>query len=295
MRRAILFVLVFGGLVRAEPFQGNHKTDTPQHAPHISQQTNTPPAAPTVAAPLSKQTASDKQENPQNKHYDWHEIVSPSSWSNWALVLVGIAGTLLALRSLGIIRQQTQHTKTAAEAAKASADAAFLSAQGIINAERAWITGSIGRESYRLYGNPSIVPEFQLTLTNSGRTPGVVSRVMMRFIKLPTLADLPPKPPLDIRHIADLGNTLIVREERPLSITTPIEEEKALNPEEVNAVKDGKLFLLVFGFIEYTNVIKPDFANPHKAGFCFVYAVASPTSYGFQTCFTAPASYREMT
>lgn len=210
--------------------------------------------------------------------------------------LRAIQGQLAAIKDAGIQTDQIiVNAEKLAQAAKASADAALLNAQGVINAERAWITGSVGERSYRLFGNPTIVPAFELSLRNSGRTPGMVSRMAMRFEKRQTLDDLPPEPPLDITSIVELGRTLIIRDDLPISLTTPIDGGERLTPEDWAAVRDRKLFLLAYGFIEYTNVLNPNFENPHKTSFCFVYAVASPVSHGFQVCFTAPASYREAT
>ncbi len=210
--------------------------------------------------------------------------------------LRAIQGQLAAIKDAGIQTDQIiLNAEKLAQSAKASADAALLNAQGVVNAERAWITGSVGENSYRLFGNPTIIPAFELSLKNSGRTPGIVFRMAMKFEKRQTLDDLPPEPPLDISSIFEMGRTLIIRDDPAISLTAPIDGRERLTPEDWAAVRDRKLFLVVYGFIEYTNVIKPDFANPHKTSFCFAYAFANPVSHGFQACFTAPASYREVT
>jgi hypothetical protein len=41
----------------------------------------------------------------------WHEGFAPSTWSNWALVIVGIAGSIAALLTLVVIWRQTVATE----------------------------------------------------------------------------------------------------------------------------------------------------------------------------------------
>src|SRR5579864_2614586 len=92
---------------------------------------------------------------------------SDAFWSNWALVLVGIAASYLALRSLRIIKTQTRHTEQQvkemqasskqtdklieqaakqAAAAKDAANSALVNAQAVVNSERAWVMNREGRD-----------------------------------------------------------------------------------------------------------------------------------------------------
>ncbi len=69
----------------------------------------------------------------------WQKAFAPESWSNWALVIVGIGAVIAALITLRTIKRQTSATEVAANAAKVSADIARTDIQLFISKERARI------------------------------------------------------------------------------------------------------------------------------------------------------------
>jgi hypothetical protein len=122
-------------------------------------------------------------------------------WIQWGgyivLAFVGYAGVMMGISLLKKIERQTAAAEAAADAARNSSEAALLSAQAIINAERPWILVTV---------EPSLHVEngFVVTATNRGRSPAqVLSNVEQVKIaadetKLPQKTEqdnLPPGPP----------------------------------------------------------------------------------------------------
>jgi hypothetical protein len=89
------------------------------------------------------------------------------SWSSWALVLVSVVAAWIAIRTLNVIKQQTQDTSISANAARQSADAASKSAQALVNSERAWIDAA-------LIQRPNQPTVYDVRITNYGRTPAQI-------------------------------------------------------------------------------------------------------------------------
>src|SRR5215469_10144412 len=58
---------------------------------------------------ISAQQQNTPQQTPEKPAWawDWHKAFAPESLSNWVLMLVGIGGTLAALRTLKTINRQT--------------------------------------------------------------------------------------------------------------------------------------------------------------------------------------------
>ena len=92
----------------------------------------------------------------------------PTPWwddagiATWVLVLVGIVASIIAVRTLADLREQTDATFIAATAAQDNATVARLNATALINSERAWVDGELMALSDGLYA-----PKF----VNHGRTP----------------------------------------------------------------------------------------------------------------------------
>src|SRR5580658_3735717 len=135
----------------------------------------------------------------------WREAFEPSTWSSWALVLIGLAGTIAAGVSLRLIYNQTKATQVAAVAAKQSADAA-------INSERAWVmvdvswvspdgpkvvegTSSSGGQGTGLY--------VRIVCSNRGKTPAqIVEKRICSFLNKIGV-ELPAEPNLDYIDVFD--------------------------------------------------------------------------------------------
>lgn len=128
--------------------------------------------------------------NPKGK--DWHEAFAPSTLSNWALVIVGIGAIIAALRTLRTLSEQTLATKE-------SADAAKLSAEALVNSERAWVIAELVPICVRFGGQwcrpagdgwAQMIDEeilngdhlkHKLKLTNMGRTAAHILRYQIEY------------------------------------------------------------------------------------------------------------------
>jgi hypothetical protein len=94
--------------------------------------------------------------------WTWQERIA---WAaNLVLVFLGYAGILMALSLLKKIDRQARYTETAAEAAADSSQAALMTAQVILHAERSWLLISVEP-------SPSAENCFTIMATNRGRTP----------------------------------------------------------------------------------------------------------------------------
>jgi hypothetical protein len=111
----------------------------------------------------------------------WRNAFSPPTWSNWALVIVGIGAIISALRTLSAIRKQTEHIgrqalsmrrqtkilRASVAVAEKNAQSAKITADALINSERAWVDGEIVNNS-------------ALRITNYGRTPAYLLNYEIR-------------------------------------------------------------------------------------------------------------------
>jgi len=88
-------------------------------------------------------------------------LIAPETLPNLILCVAGIAGIVVAWRSLKTLETQTKAARDAAEAAR-------LNAQAIINAERAWV---VIRVEY-------VAPyEFNFRAVNVGKTPAKITGI----------------------------------------------------------------------------------------------------------------------
>jgi hypothetical protein len=193
------------------------------------------------------------------------------------------------------MRKNVEVVTKVASAAKDGADAALLNAKAVIRSERPWIIGAEGDDGFKLFSNPALVPKFSLAIKNSGRTPGRLVRVLMRFEKRASLDGLRGfEHDLDIANICPVPYVLIIPRDVPFKVSATITGDQPITIEEMGAVRDGKLFLVAYGVIEYEDVFDaPD--NSHKSGFFFYYAYGGPVSHGFQTYYSAPSDYLQVT
>lgn len=92
---------------------------------------------PTEQNPERKQGSADPE-----THNCWDWLSSPNA-SNWALVIIGTVGIIVAIRTLKIIERQTSATEIAANATEASVEA-FLAEN------RPWVLVEVGSSGLRI-------------------------------------------------------------------------------------------------------------------------------------------------
>ncbi|MCU1268979.1 MAG: hypothetical protein JWN74_273 [Acidobacteriaceae bacterium] len=245
---------------------------------------------PTIGVNAVDQKAPARQEKPAAEHPNGYlsRLLSPENLPNVGLFVIGVIGILVAISTLKDVQKQTRNTQIAAEAA-------YLNSKAVIKSERPWVTGGEGRDSFRLFGNPALVPRFWLALKNSGRTPGKLVRVLMKFEKRSSIDDLRGiEHDLNFSDICPIPYVLIIPGDNPFQISCTIAGDQPLSPEEINEIRDGDKFLVVYGVIEYEDVFETP-ETEHKSGFFFYYAYGSPTSHGFQTYYSAHPDYLQVT
>jgi hypothetical protein len=126
-----------------------------------------------------------KQEQRQPEHTGCVPPWTDPFWSNWALVLVGIIAAWIAIGTLNDLKEQTAATKTFAEAANRSADAALLNAQAVINSERPWVIIFVKRSSL----------DVTFAAANLGKTPAEIISysTVQDFRDSPDSLPVPPR------------------------------------------------------------------------------------------------------
>jgi hypothetical protein len=141
-------------------------TGREQQTPTNSKQASSSQAQPepSITVADNHYSASEKEHNPAEESQRWPPPWSSPFWSNWAFVIVGLGAAIAAVWTLIAIRDQAEHTRKAA-------DAALLSANTAINAERAWL---LIEDITATPINFIRVPQFSFRVVNYGRTPAQV-------------------------------------------------------------------------------------------------------------------------
>jgi hypothetical protein len=236
-------------------------------------------------------STSEKQDGAKHNSSQWPPPTDPF-WSNWALVFVALGTGIAAALNLSAIRNQTEAVK--AQTTEVS-DSTEKQVQSLRNIERAWVVGVVDNDSklFRLYDPLYRVPEVWMGIKNAGHTPGKLITVSARFEKVGDLKSLPPEPYFGIDCIKPFGDDLVIPGEPVLWLSGKIDGGQPLTDEEKKDVAEGKLFLLCWGEIQYTNVVT---GEQHMTRLCFQYTYGvHPIKSAFQVCFDAPASYRKTT
>jgi hypothetical protein len=225
----------------------------------------------------------------RNRNLEVSAVTLPQAWDpvwpNWALVAVGGFAAWAALRTLGVIREQTgainrqleemrsasqqtdrmiEQTTEHARAAKDTAESSLLHAKSIINSERAWVVVKMQKRPTN--------ESFVLSLKNCGRTPARISIVK----QLETF--IPPGEPLkvdaDFRYEQPLRfmhpPMLIPREKwEARDFVTTLRE--VLPEPTLTEVRQSRMRYWIYGKVEYTDTIT---FERRETRFCFFY---SPT------------------
>jgi hypothetical protein len=147
----------------------------------------------------------------------FRRLVAPENLPNFILCFVGAAGVVAAICTLRIVREQTDATKVAA-------DAALLNAQAVINAERAWVL-------VKIQNVPEPPPDALGVLvlpivTNHGKTTGRVVKFAIRRHVASDSEALPAEPQYQGEH--DTNFILPPNEPvQPMSVGIPHHEFEA--------------------------------------------------------------------
>lgn len=241
-----------------------------------------------VVKPIQKQQTQPQTVTQQNKTptdssqkaWDWHDSISPQTWSNWALVIVGIAASIYALLTLRAIRRQSD---------------------AIIRSERAWVVAELvpicaksGGEWCRPSGTGSYVAlsedeilngyhlRHKLRIKNTGRTGATILKFKLGHILLGTEAtDIPAEDAIKDIEIFEFDHVLSGNE----STEAMDADINKMVGNSIKAVGDSKKIIGFSGLVEYQTVFSD--TEVQKARFRYVYIpstqrldrVALPKSY----------------
>lgn len=215
------------------------------------------PTAP--SHPAATQTK-ESTEKPKTDAENWspRKAITPDSWPTWALVVVGICGTIYAARTLRAIRQESREIKEVA-------DAASMNAQAVINAERPWLVVATFFDKDK--------PELcRFGCRNQGKTPAKIISIsaQTRFVNNPS--DL-PIPPDYSSPVAMPDLTLIVHTDS-FPIGHGVSARQFVESQgRWESVLHAQEFLAYFGNVIYRDAFHPESSEEglHETRWCFVY------------------------
>lgn len=125
---------------------------------------------------------------------NWAENILAPLINNWPLVGVAVWGIIVAIKTLRVLREQTEATRKAAEATQASVNT-------LVDSERAWLVViaespcNLSRTKntwiYQGFG-------FEWRVKNCGRTPAHIKRIGARFHSVRNFEELPREPNIEI-------------------------------------------------------------------------------------------------
>ncbi|MGA2537214.1 MAG: hypothetical protein ABSF53_14450 [Terracidiphilus sp.] len=216
------------------------------------------------------------------------------AWAAYlVLAIVGYVGIMLAVSTLKKIERHTAASETAALAAAEAAQAALVQAQTIVNAERPWLT--VGVEP-----TPGVENSFNITATNRGRSPALLTSMLDRAVFAADEAHLPPTPewapaesgtpttPIPSAPILVLpGEFVAVKTIRREDASTLCGSE-----EKFKSIEAWEERLYLCGEVKYNDLISPPGKEAHETRWCCWYihgrqksglAVAGPPAYHAHT------------
>ena len=250
--------IAIGLLLLAVFVEGYHyqqKHTQPEYVQAASRQT--PPKSITLVGevPTTKQ-----QESAYQKTASYlKKAFGPEYFAAWILVLAAGMGLYVTWRT---------------------ARAALLSAQAVINAERAWIsvTPHMGEvKFYPLRDNNALIPEnliailpiahlFPAKMVNRGKTPARIEGSAIRYVRT-TLHPSKWNATPDYGVLSEYVHFAFPDE--TLTLTAELSPSPTMTQAQIDAVQNEKEFLYAFGIVKYRDV----YGDPHETRFGYLYKV----------------------
>jgi hypothetical protein len=205
-------------------------------------------------APLRETLAEVKPDAPQQRPKDqpaWRKAFAPETWPGWAVVVVAIAASWIAIATLRAIRCQAAANVIAANAAKVSADAVMQSQRAWLVPEK-WLSADEDQQVQSLKPYPGLTPDQQsatfIPIRNIGKTPAFETKVMAS----PSLFKVDSSGHTDILDTISTGRRVLGRGSRRnymLSFSVGGQET-------VDAIESGAVLLTVKVRITYGDPLK---------------------------------------
>jgi hypothetical protein len=262
--------------------QSNTHESNPGHA---TQQTDTAPSRPVVVVNQNAPKGQENNHPDQSKNY-LARLFSLENLPNIALVIVGIAGIVVAICTLKDIQKQTINTGTAAKAA-------LLNAEALIHSERPWIMIQIQEALVEKGDGVFDMRSFQFTIFNYGKSPAHV--VSCKGPKIEFCDD----PEKDLPIQPDYGTWdwerrfLAPQDSLPIGkIIYPSKMRMETHSVAIAKHERVKNELVVYGLIEYTDGIS---SKNYRTAFCYRHEKLPPSSMGGHMLICGLSVYNEYT
>jgi hypothetical protein len=226
-------------------------------------------------------TIKDKQKTVLDHVYDW----GPWFFGLFLAIAGGVQLKLLRVtwkaiqEQKGEMAKQTGILAQSVAAAQASADAALLNAQAVINSERPWIRVKIVLSPDGFYG---------VAAKNTGRTPALIVASSEPQKKVFPVGEALPETPT-YGEKRTFNSTLLPDSERTVYWLTESDVRSVEGFERVVQGSDG---LYIWGVVQYRDTLNRESENAHETVWCFRYIpnqvpnpfkMAGPVSYNRYT------------
>jgi hypothetical protein len=241
------------------------------------------PSIPAPSAAPSEINIQVKAPSPEQKTSNWHEWFWPPEWANWALVIVATWTAIVALDTLReirnevvIARDELKHTEKFADAASKSAEAAALSAQSVINAERAWliVTADMVSNMQKVKGSSYRFGfGFNWRVKNGGKTTAFITKIGARFHTVKDISELPDEPNIDLPALVEptdyFPEGFGVGPNDSVERFTFAQEQRPVSQEDYEAASAGRVLWIAYGIVEYRLIFERD--KIRETRFCYIW------------------------
>jgi hypothetical protein len=189
------------------------------------------------------------------------------------LVFVGIFQFLALIAQAIIFRKTLIENRRLIQASRDAANAARMSAEGLIKSERAWLVVNSERPAKLIDapGNAQI-KALSFEIANRGRTPARFAGNIRANSKLTRLEELPANPDFSPAYLepAHLGSVLSPNETMAITVPIPTENWTAVS---VGSGRKGDRQLFVYASVLYYSFGETETA---ELGVCYIYAPEQP-------------------
>jgi hypothetical protein len=192
----------------------------------------------------------------------------------WVILYITAVYVLITGFTLRAIRRQ--------------ANIAQMTAKSLMDADRAWLMVTVGKL-------PDFTPVPDLLqilwvepkVENAGKTPAWITKMRLKAQQFPSMEGIPDEPIYEGERTMHFDGEAVLpsgASVAPLRV--------GVDAHDFTAIRQGKSFLYVYGFVDYLDVSK----RPCQTKFCFLYHVPggfNPIPEGF--VFGGPAAYNQAT
>ncbi len=262
---ACLLVLACASIHGEE--QTNQPSQEKQKGANPPQAQASPGAASTCA--IRQPTAEPVNNRKAEKQTYIHHVLSPEILPNWLLCVVGVAGVILAWRTLKDLTIQTKALNISAEAANKNAEASQMSVRALANIYRAWVL-------FVWEYHPSKGASFTLSIKNWGQTPAKLDLIsitckVLTEAEVQRLNGLTDKPP------AYVTAPMILAPSKSFILSSHGDAGNEAG-KEWDRVFRGEKMVVWYGVVLYRDVLTPNIE--HRTRFCYCFAYNKPGLHG---------------